>query len=362
MLTGLCVLCTAVVRRGETIEELMANVREKPSRAGSDERLGPGPEPKVQFLEVAAQKVKMKTPVKKTPFTVADFFRIPARLAGLGALVTLVAGVVHGQAAAAFEGPLLEHQAVARLSSLYTPSPSGRPNCYFTGAPCAVSARPLVTFTPLQAAPPGTLAAFGEPPIAVTPNSAPPPDLVGLINSEIQFDSQFIIQPALRSGNSAAYYVTIDPALHGMISAVQSTRDARLMTQLIGFVDAVVGASITISAVNTNRPPYPGWNDTAGGAQADLDAVDTVAVIARAAALIMNNAAWKAQYADKAQRYIQFAVDGGIRRYHTDAYRGKIPWTASTVWDETASHFGVLATCLWQATGQPSYRDLTPCG
>ncbi len=225
------------------------------------------------------------------------------------------------------------------------------------GALPAAAQLSRAALVPPETTSPGRLAAAGEPSVAVTP-SPPTTDYLRNLQVLLFNYSRYIIEPALRSGDSAAYHVTIDPMLHGMISAIQSTGDAVVMTQLISFVDTMVSKSISIKAANPNEQPYPGWSDSAGSFQGDIDSIDTLAAMARAAALIVNSPTWKTQYADKAQKYIQVAVDGGIRRYYTDAYGGKVPWTTRTVWDEAASHFGVLATCLWQATGQAFYRDL----
>lgn len=164
------------------------------------------------------------------------------------------------------------------------------------------------------------------------------------------------------SGNSFQHYF-LSYHLHGILSAYEGTQDEALLQTAMRYIENMLKTAQTVAGTPQWGPfdsqgrPNPIYNFQGAGP------------IARAAAIIMQNPSLRAKYGAAAERYVQF-VDAMVFKYWFDKdrgiYQGQIPWLSKELggtgwypeWNDKSSHTGMLATFLYQATGQADYRDI----
>ena len=76
----------------------------------------------------------------------------------------------------------------------------------------------------------------------------------------------------------------------------------------------------------------------------------------------MRNPRFRARYSDKAAGYVRFVDQAIIQYWFKDRLRGEIPWINLDhfpIWNDNGSNLGLrFVTFLYQATGDPLYRDM----
>lgn len=220
------------------------------------------------------------------------------------------------------------------------------------------------------------LACGGGSPTQVSP-SVPPlqPDprnyVADLKTSLATYRSDLVAEVATGDPNiyvDTAYY------LHGMVSAAEASGDTALMDELLGYIDQMIALA---QPLTRNGLVYQEWGpwDINGNPQ-QLNTFASTVVLARVAAIIAGQPAFKARYGAQFGRITAF-VDQSIFKYwfdkNTGVYAdpsgpwlmGKIPWVSTDLggwgsydyWPQQALHFGTIAAWMYQATHETRYLE-----
>jgi hypothetical protein len=165
------------------------------------------------------------------------------------------------------------------------------------------------------------------------------------------------IEKETHSGESGVYYFT-SYYLHGMLSAVEATGSERLLRQVMRYLDTMLATAQTIQ---NDGQTYKAWGPFVITPQSDVQkpiahyTLQAMVPVARCAAVIMRNPKFRAKYASQAQRYIQFADSSVIQYWYIGQFHRRVPWLDAEVpvWNDNATNMGLVATFLYQASGDP---------
>lgn len=213
------------------------------------------------------------------------------------------------------------------------------------------------------------------PTVAPSPTPLPssaPGDFVQALKTRLQtYGSTIATQVA--SADSPTYY-SVSYYLHGMASAAEATGDVEVMDGLVADVLEILGTAQPLVRNGTTYMELPPWD--ANGNPQQLDTFQITGAIARTAAVIALNPAFKTRYASQFAQITAF-VDQSVFQYWFDKQSGvyadpkssrlggQIPWLSTAlggwgtyaVWSDKCSHLGMMATWMFQATGNPLYRE-----
>jgi len=185
------------------------------------------------------------------------------------------------------------------------------------------------------------------------------------------------VEAEIASGNSATYYYT-SYYLMGLAAGAQATGDPTVMAALVGYINQIMAKAQPLVRNGTTYQEWGPW-DVNGNPQ-QLNTFQTMGPLARTAMVIARNPAFLTQYGTELNQIVAF-VDQSIFKYWFDKpagyyantgsgaspafVGGTIPWLSIALggWGDggvdvdTCDHFGMIATWMYQATGDPRYLD-----
>jgi len=193
-------------------------------------------------------------------------------------------------------------------------------------------------------------------------------DLKGLLATY-----QSSIAAEVASGDPATYYNT-SYYLQGMAAAAQGTGDPTVMATLVGYVGQMIAKAQPLVRKGVTYQEWGPWDGNGNPQQ--LNTFQATAALARTAAVIAGNPAFKAQYATQLNQIVAF-VHQSIFLYWFDKQNGiyadpgspwlggDVPWLAANlggwgeyaIWNDNVAHLGMMAAWMYQATGQPLYLE-----
>ncbi len=180
------------------------------------------------------------------------------------------------------------------------------------------------------------------------------------------------------SGESGVYYFT-SYYLNGMLSAVEATGSDRLLRQVMSYLDVMLR---TARPIEFEGKSYRAWGPFTITPQTDIPrplahyTLQAMVPMARAAAVIMRNPEFRAKYAEASKRYSDFADESIVQYWYIGQFHRHMPWLDQEVpiWNDNATNIGLVATFLYQATGDATAAEiartvgrafqskLAPCG
>jgi len=175
------------------------------------------------------------------------------------------------------------------------------------------------------------------------------------------------------SGNPATYYST-SYVLHGLAAAAQASGDTGLMDTLVGYINQMIDRAQPLVRNGVTYHEWGPWD--ANGNPQQLMTFQSTVPLARTAAVIAGNPAFRTRYAASFNRIVDY-VDQSIFKYWFDKQTGIyadpastrlggiVPWLALVrggwgsypVWSDKCSHFGTMAAWMYQATRNPLYLE-----
>jgi len=193
-------------------------------------------------------------------------------------------------------------------------------------------------------------------------------DLKGLLAA-----NQGAIAAEAASGDPATYYNT-SYYLMGMAAAAQGTGDAAVMATLAATAGQMIAKAQPLVRNGITYPEWGPWD--ANGNPQQLNTFQATAALARTAAVIAGNPAFKAKYGAQLDQLVAF-VDQSIFGYWFDKKTGvyadpgslwlggAVPWLpvdlggwgTYTYWIDSCSQFGAMAAWMYQATGNLLYLE-----
>lgn len=170
------------------------------------------------------------------------------------------------------------------------------------------------------------------------------------------------IDKETRSGESGVYYFT-SYYLHGMLSAVEATGSEAILREVMHDLDTMLSTAQTIEY---NGKLYKAWGPFVITPQTDVQkpiahyTLQAMVPVARTAAIIMRNPKFKERYANRARRYIAFADSSIVQYWYLEQFHRRVPWLDANVpiWNDNATNMGLVATFLYQATGDPMHLEI----
>jgi len=166
-----------------------------------------------------------------------------------------------------------------------------------------------------------------------------------------------------RSGLSSTYYFT-SYYLNGMLSAVEGTRDERLLRKTLRYLDTMVSKA---EDFDDHGHRYQAWRpfavtpDTLAPEPNLHFTFQATVPLARAAAIIMTNPGFRDSYAPTAHRYIAFIDQMIVQYWFKSRLNGEIPWINLDhfpIWNDNGSNLALILTFLYRATGNSMYQDM----
>lgn len=181
------------------------------------------------------------------------------------------------------------------------------------------------------------------------------------------------IETEVASGDPAVYYST-SYYLHGLAAAAEASGDTAIMDTLVGYEEQMISLAKPLTRNGITYQEWGPW-DVNGNPQ-QLDTFQGAAPLARTAAIIAGNPVFLARYPTQLADLTGF-VDQSVFRYWFDKTSGiysdpgsawlggDIPWLSTAlggwgsyvVWSDKCSHAGTMAAWMWQATGDPLYKE-----
>jgi len=159
-----------------------------------------------------------------------------------------------------------------------------------------------------------------------------------------------------RSGLSSTYYFT-SYYLNGMLSAAEGTKDERLLRRVMHMIDTMIS---TAQPFEDHGRIYKVWRPFSITADSAVPrpnlhyTFQATVPIARAAALIMTDPAWKAKYGRSADRYVAFVDQSIIQYWYHSQLKDEIVWINPDlfpIWNDNGSNLGLIAAFLYRANG-----------
>ena len=177
-----------------------------------------------------------------------------------------------------------------------------------------------------------------------------------------------VLESQTLSGDCYVDYST-SYSLHGMISAVEATRDETLLQKTMHYVDNMLSVARDLNGdghLEWGTQQFGPGQELSDGRPWQLPHFQGAGPIPRLAAVIMTDPAFKAKYEKDARRYIDFIRDSIIQYWHVEVYDHQIPWLPEDlggwgtyeIWNDKCSLLGHLVASLYRATGDTFYRDL----
>jgi len=194
-------------------------------------------------------------------------------------------------------------------------------------------------------------------------------DLKALVTAD-----QSAVEAEIASGNCATYYYT-SYYLMGLAAGAQATEDPTVMAALVGYINQIMAQAQPLVRNGITYQEWGPWD--ANGHPQQLNTFQAMGPLARTAMVIAQNPAFLAQYGTELNQIVAF-VDQSIFKYWFDKpagyyantgssaspafVGGTIPWLSIALggWGDdvdTCDHFGMIATWMYQATGNPRYLD-----
>jgi len=175
------------------------------------------------------------------------------------------------------------------------------------------------------------------------------------------------------TGDAGTYYRT-SYYLHGMAAAAEATGDTEVMDALVGYADQIINKATPLVRNGITYQQIGPW-DVNGHPQL-LQTFQIGGALARTAAIIALRPEFKARYSAQLDKIVAF-VDQSVFKYWFDKTTGyypdpsssrlggQIPWLSKDlggwgsypVWNDKCSHLGMMATWMYQATGDPLYLE-----
>jgi hypothetical protein len=195
----------------------------------------------------------------------------------------------------------------------------------------------------------------------------PAMDFDSLYHMHLKYVVQYAddIESQSKSGEGYTYYNT-SYYLHGMLSAVEATKDESLLVKVIHYCDNMLDAAEDYNG-DTHLEWQPMTNHATYGLMPNqLTTYQGSGPIARAAEVIMSDPDFKVKYESDAQRYFNFLYGSIIEYWHIGIYNSQIPWLPSdlggwgsyTLWSDKCSHLARIATSLYKAFGDSICHDI----
>lgn len=175
------------------------------------------------------------------------------------------------------------------------------------------------------------------------------------------------------SGDASVYYRT-SYYLHGILGAAEASGDPLWMDRLVDLEERMVVRARPLVRGGVTYQEWGPWD--ANGNPPQLDTFQALGALARTAAVIARQPAYRNRYRAQGQRIAAF-VDQAVFGYWFDKTRGvykdpggsrlggQVPWLPVSLggwgsypdWNDKCSHFGMIATWMYQATGKPIYKE-----
>jgi hypothetical protein len=221
-----------------------------------------------------------------------------------------------------------------------------------------------LTLTATPTAPPGTypitVSGQGDGVVkttsfSVTVTAAPAsPPLLNFSSLLHQYVNEFNLTTESLSGDGYDYYY-LSYDLDGILSGAEKTEDEVLLQKALGYIDNMLS-----TAKDLNGDGYREWPPMdSNNRPQQLQMYQSIAPIARAAAVIVNSPTFQDKYRATAQRYIQFVDDHVIQYWYKKVYNSsKVPCPGGAVWDDKCSLVGIVLASLYRATGDSLYEEL----
>jgi hypothetical protein len=193
-------------------------------------------------------------------------------------------------------------------------------------------------------------------------------DLKGLMAA-----NQGAIETEVGTGDVGVYYGT-SYYLMGLAAAAEGTGDTEVMAALTGYIDQMLAKSQPVVRDGHSYMEFFPLDST--GLPQTLDSFQATGPLAWTAAIIRTHPEFSTQFADAATR-IEAFVDESVFQFWFDKVNGFysdpdgpwqggiVPWLPTDlggwgtypVWSDKASHLGMIATWMYQATGKTLYLE-----
>ncbi len=163
------------------------------------------------------------------------------------------------------------------------------------------------------------------------------------------------IEKETHSGESGVYYFT-SYYLNGILSAAEATHSDAIMKKAVHYMDNMMA---TVQTVQFQGATYQAWAPFLIGPNTDVPkpnvhyTLQATVPLARAAALIYADPAWKAKYKANADRYVAFANSAVLQYWYLGQFQRKVPWLDTEhvpIWNDNATNMGLVAVYLYKAT------------
>ncbi len=166
-----------------------------------------------------------------------------------------------------------------------------------------------------------------------------------------------------KSGESGVYYFT-SYYLHGILSAVEATGSERLLKKSLHYMDNMVGTAVPLQHKGLRYTVWKPFKVTPKSPVPKPDVHYTLQAavpLARAAAIIKKNPAFREKYALQAQRYTEFVQSAVFDYWWEGEYHKKVPWLNVDyvpIWNDNGTNMGLCAIFMYEATGDEKYAAI----
>ena len=175
------------------------------------------------------------------------------------------------------------------------------------------------------------------------------------------------------SGDPSTYYST-SYVLHGLAAAAEASGDTAVMDTLVGYINQMIDRAQPLVRNGVTYQQWGPWD--ANGNPQQLNTFQSTVPLARTAAVIAGNPAFRTRYAASFNRIVAY-VDQSIFKFWFDKQTGIyadptstrlggiVPWLALArggwgsypVWSDKCSHFGAMSAWMYRATRNPLYLE-----
>ena len=171
------------------------------------------------------------------------------------------------------------------------------------------------------------------------------------------------INTETHSGLSSTYYFT-SYYLNGMLSAVEGTGNERLLRRTLRNIDVMIDQAKDFTDHGRHYRAWPPFSVTPDTLVPEPNlhfTFQAMVPIARAAAIIRRNPRFRARYDAEAKRYVAFVDQAIIQYWFKSRLKEEIPWINLDhfpIWNDNGSNLALIATFLYEATGDPTYENI----